>query len=190
VIYFIDKNLIDNIWEEHYVKKGNPKKATYYIIRRKWPNVGLFSNFIVFAGYIRYALSQGWFPVIDMQNYPNSYLSPDKLGKENSWEYYFEQPLRIGLEEAYNGENVILAKGEPLPIPIPHYDNIFERNDLLTEWRMLVKKGLLKIKPELMKEILAIREKLFAPTDRVLGVKLRGTDYVALKPRWHPVPPL
>lgn len=51
---------------------------------------------------------------------------------------------------------------------------------------MLVKLGLLKIKPALMEEILAVHEKLFAPTDRVLGVRLRGTDYF-LKPTSHPI---
>ena len=26
-----------------------------------------------------------------------------KVGKENVWEYYFEQPFNIGIEEAYKG---------------------------------------------------------------------------------------
>ena len=180
----IDKNLIDQNWEEHYVKKGDPSKPTYYIVRRKFTTTGLCSNFLLFAGHIRYALSKGWFPVVDMQNYVNPYLAPDKFGKENSWEYYFEQPLRIGLEEAYNGENVILCS-EKISFP----NNIFKDSKSLTEWKKLVKKDLLKVKPALMKEIFAIREKLFAPNDRVLGVLLRGTDYVSKKPRQHNIPP-
>lgn len=186
----IDKNLIDHNWEEHYVKKGDPSKPTYYILRRNWSGTGLFSNFIVFAGHIRYALSKGWLPVIDMQNYANPYLAPDKFGKENSWEYYFEQPLRIGLEQAYNGENIVLCREHRGAAPycnIQFYDN---RSALLAEWRMLVKMGLLEIKPTLIKEVLTVKNKLFAPNDRVLGVKLRGTDYVAKKPKYHPIPPL
>lgn len=187
----MNENLIDKAnWEEHYVKRGDPSKPTYYIIRRKLTTVGLFSNFIVFAGHIRYALSKGWRPVVDLQNYPNSYLPPDKLGKENAWEYYFEQPLRIGLEEAYNGENVILSKGGPVEFPswsnVSFYDN---KNLAMAEWRMLVKMGLLKVKPALMEEIMEVRGKLFAPNDRVLGVLLRGTDYVANKPKGHPISP-
>lgn len=58
---------------------------------------------------------------------------------------------------------------------------------------MLVKMGLLRVKEELLKDILAIRDKLFLPKDRVLGVHLRGTDYVATKLRnrlkGHPIPP-
>lgn len=81
----IEPSLIDNNWTEHYVKKGDPTKPTYYIIRRNTElPAGLLSNFIVFAGHIRYALSKGWLPVIDMQNYSNANLAPENLGKENS----------------------------------------------------------------------------------------------------------
>lgn len=56
------------------------------------------------------------------------------------------------------------------------------RNNIVTEWRMLVKLGLLRIKQECLNEILNIRSKLFSQNDRVLGVLLRGTDYVANRP--------
>ena len=185
--FYGDDILTDTDWSEHYIKRGDPTKPTYYIIRRRDPAVGLFSNFIVFAGHIRYALANGWLPVVDMQNYPNAYLPPEKFGKENSWEYYFEQPLHIGLKEAYSGENIILC-GEK--IFIPDGMNFLEnRDNSLMEWRMLVKFGLLRVKAERVKEVLAVRQKLFAPSDRVLGVLLRGTDYIAMRPYQHPIPP-
>lgn len=186
----IDQSLIDNNWEEHYVRKGDPTKPTYYIIRSRLPKNSIFSHITHYTGHIRYALSKGWLPVIDMQNYPNPCLAPEKLGKENAWEYYFEQPLRIGLDHAYNGENVVLSCNKVSPM-LSWADNRFYDNNhiLVTEWRMLAKLGLLKVKSVLMEEILAIREKLFAPNDRVLGVLLRGTDYISLKPKWHPIPP-
>ena len=181
--------MTDTDWSEHYIKRGDPSKPTYYIIRRSDSAVGLFSNFTVFAGHIRYALSKGWLPVVDMQNYTNAYLAPEKLGKENSWEYYFEQPLRIGLEQACAGENVILCKGDyPIDVSYPN-NTVFKDNDYLTEWRMLLKLGLLRIKPAIMTDIMEVRKKLFAPNDRVLGVLLRGTDYVTRRPHNHPIPP-
>lgn len=186
----IDPSLIDREnWDEHYVKRGDPAKPTYYIIRRQDYTCGIFSNFIVFAGYIRYALFNGWLPVIDMQNYPNNCLPPEKLGKENSWEYYFEQPLRIGLEQAYNGENIILCSAGNI---IPPWDKISfydSKNVVTAEWRMLAKMGLLKVKPALLQEIAAVHKKLFAPNDRMLGVHLRSTDYALRRPKWHPIPP-
>ncbi len=185
--------LIDTNWNEHYIKRGDPSKLTYYIIRRKPPTNGLFARYNFFVCQIRYALSNGWLPVIDMQNYPNIYLPSEKLGKENSWEYYFEQPLRIGLEQAYSGENIILSHGELNPPNLlqPNWDMDFyeNKNGILTEWRMLIKLGLLKIKPALMKEIDEVRKKLFMPGDKVLGVLLRGTDYLTERPYGHPIPP-
>ena len=182
--------MTDTDWSEHYIKRGDPTKPTYYIIRRNATLNGLFELYKIFAGHICRALWRGWLPVVDMQNYPNLYLPPEKFGKENSWEYYFEQPLRIGLEQAYGGENVILSIGtskiEHPDTSMSFYEN---KNNNLTEWRMLVKWGLLKIKPALLQEIYAVRQKLFAPNDRVLAVLLRGTDYIAGRPKGHTIPP-
>ena len=104
-------------WSEHYLKKGSPNEPTYYIIRSKYATIGLFCYYNFFAGQIKYALERGFVPVIDMQNFPNLYLPNELLGKENSWEYYFRQPLGIGLKTAYNGENVLLSDGNYLPFP-------------------------------------------------------------------------
>ena len=185
---------VENIdWSEHYIKQEDPNEVTYYIIRNIFSNAGLFCCYNFFAGRIKYALSKGYIPVIDMQNYPNPYLPAERIGKENAWEYYFYQPLRIGLEIAYKGANILLSDGQPLPYPQrPHgevsgsYDN---NSKFLTEWRMMVKLGLLKIKSNIEEEINKIYKELFTPNDRVLGVYLRGTDYVAFKPKGHYITP-
>lgn len=161
---------------------GGNGKPIYYIIRRHDPEAGIFSYFIVIAGHLRYALSKGYIPVVDMQNYPNIYLKPELLGKENTWEYYFCQPFGISLEQAYSGENVLLSTGSELsPYPDGSMTFFENRNGSLTEWRMFVKLGLLKLKPELKKEIDDLYNALFSPEDRVLGVLLRGTDYSVRK---------
>ncbi len=185
----IDPKLIDREnWEEHYVKQGDPSKPTYYIIRRKgvWP--GLFATFSLVAGAVKYAITKGWIPVVDMQNYPSAYLPPEKLGKENAWEYYFEQPMGIGLEEAQNGDNIILSNEFKMPIPWRMIFHWGSRKDILAEWKILVTRGFLKIKPEITEEVLAIRDKLFPPKERILGVHLRGTDYLT-RPHGHMIPP-
>ena len=66
------------------------------------------------------------------------------------------------------------------------YEN---KNNELTEWRMLVKLGLLQIKPAIMEEIFVVRQKLFQQNERVMGVHLRGTDYISKRLRNHPIPP-
>ena len=181
--------LVDNDWSEHYVKRGDPSKPTYYIIRWKSYLPGLFATFTLTASRVRYAITNNWIPVVDMQNYPSSYLAPEKLSKENAWEYYFEQPMRVGLEEARNGENVILCSEEyKTMVPWRLMFNWWNRRTFIVEWQMLVKLGFLKIKPEIMEEISAIRDKLFPPKERILGLHLRGTDYLN-KPYIHMIPP-
>ena len=184
-----EEKLIDREdWTEHYVRQGNPKAPTYYIIRFSGAS-GLFAKFVAIAARVKYAITKNWIPVVDMQNYPNFYLSPEKFGKENAWEYYFEQPMRIGLEEAFEGENVILSgKQTPIPIPFGMIGCWENKKDILAKWQMLVDLGFLKVKPELMEEILAIQNKLFPPKERILGAHLRGTDYLT-KPHAHPIPP-
>ena len=180
--------LTDNDWNEHYIKRGDPSKPTYYIIRwREYP--GLFATVGFVASNVRYAISKGWIPVVDMQNYPSMYLAPEKLGKENAWEYFFEQPMRVGLEEAQNGENIVLG-GQRWPISPPWSDSHYwdERKVMSPEWKMLVERDLLKIKPEITEEIMTISDKLFPPKERVLGAHLRGTDYLN-RPRSHSIPP-
>lgn len=185
-----DPKLIDKEnWSEHYIKRGDPKKPTYYIIRRQSEETGLFARYKIQGEHIRYALTNGWLPVVDMQNYENPYLPPEKFGKENAWEYFFEQPLRIGLEQAYNGENIILSAAEVQPRLWENMELLENKNGNLTEWRMLVKMGLLKVKPELMEDIQAVREKLFPKNERILGIHLRGTDYSSTKPYGHHIPP-
>lgn len=183
----IDEKLIDREnSKEHYVRKGDPAKPTYYIIRPQYVSSGLFWHFTAFAGHIRYALSKGWVPVVDMQNYQNAYLAPEKFGKENAWEYFFEQPMKVDLKKAFNGENVILS-GLSAPMQPNISINFNEEN--LAPYKELVRQGFLKVKAEISREVLAVQEKLFKPTDKVLGIKLRGTDYTANKPKWHYIPP-
>ena len=124
-----------------------------------------------------------------MQNYPNAYLEPELLGKVNAWEYYFCQPLNINLETAYNGANVILSSDVIPDFPNGNSDFYANKNGILTEWRMLVKLGLLRVQPKLYEEILNLRQKFFAPNERILGVLMRGTDYVARRPQGHPIQP-
>ena len=181
--------MFDKNPEEHYLKKENPNELTYYIIRRMSETTELLTTYRMVMGHVCYALAKGWIPVVDMQNYPNPYLAPEKLGKENAWEYYFEQPFRVGLEQAYSGENIVLSNGDCVK-PYPDYSlDLLKKNDELIEWRMLIKMGLMKIKPKLAEEISELRKKLFMPNDNLLGVILRGNDNPDKKIKGAPIPP-
>ena len=62
-------------------------------------------------GACAYAVKQGYIPVIDMQNGRNTYLEEGKVGRENAWEYYFEQPCGYRLADIRDAKNVILSDG-------------------------------------------------------------------------------
>ena len=64
-----------------YEKYGelNPD-TTFYVIRRSDGHAGINSQFNTNLGHVRYAVNNGWIPVIDMQNYPNAYLEETKAG--------------------------------------------------------------------------------------------------------------
>lgn len=108
----------------HETKKSygklNPDK-TFFVIRLYPPAAGFLSNYVYVLGYMKYAIDQGWIPVVDMENYQTMYTDPelcDQFGiSKNVWEWFFEQPLdvksgkRYSLQEVYHSKNVILSNG-------------------------------------------------------------------------------
>jgi hypothetical protein len=74
------KNIINGEYYKNHLwqKKGNiydNNKPKYFIVRRRDANCGLFSYFITMLGGIKYAVDHGYLPVVDMKNYPNTYLN-------------------------------------------------------------------------------------------------------------------
>lgn len=179
-------------WSEHKKCFGNmnPDKI-FYVIRRCDAHAGINSQFNTDMGHLRYAVNQGWIPIIDMQNYPNEYLEPEEIGNKNAWDFYFRQPFagQYSLEEVYESQNVILSSGEPLAVCPNDSMEFFTRLELIRMWNQYFRKYC-GFSAELSKEIdnkfaqyLEGKEK-----DKILGVSLRGTDYLN-KPYQHPVQP-
>lgn len=97
---------------------NNPDK-TIYVIRcvndksrfYNGPINNLLANYFYVLTHLRYAREHGYVPVVDQRNYPvyNS-LSEAVNGTLNAWEYFWEQPGGITLDEAYQSRNVILSR--------------------------------------------------------------------------------
>ena len=96
-------------WREKRTCNGpeNPDK-TFYVIRYRFMG-GIFGLMGYYIPQIQYALEKGLIPIIDLQNMPNMYLEDDKFGKENAWEYFFEQPYGFTLKDIEHSKNVILG---------------------------------------------------------------------------------
>ena len=122
-----------------------------------------------------------------MKHYPNTYLYDSEVGKVNSWEYYFTQPDTLTLEEALSCEKYIIGRDTAIHAwPSQSAAAFYNEDGRLDYWRRLCKKYIHFTQPVL--DGVERELKKFAGK-RVLGVMVRGTDYVAMKPHGHPVQP-
>ena len=173
-------------WRERKVQKGseNPN-ICFYVIRRHANRAGLFSFVSTNLASIKYALDHGYTPVIDMQNSPNPMLSTDEVGKVNAWDLFFEQPAGFTLDDINSSRSIVLSSIHP-PENYPDYASLSDTAEL-NMWSGLMKKYI-KLRPEIEADINSYIASTFK-SNRVLGVLCRGTDYVALKPKDHPIQP-
>ena len=136
------KNRVEKYWTEHKVRRGKENKdKTFYVIRRRDLYCGLFSLVLTNLARINEAVNKGYIPVIDMQNDFNIYLAEDKIGKENAWEYFFEQPAGYSLQDISKSKNVINGSGA-VPAMFPYLDVRFLLGETgeLEYWRELTRR--------------------------------------------------
>jgi len=175
-------------WRERRISYGNqyPNKI-FFVVRRASCKVGLFSYVMTNMGLVDYAVRQGYIPIIDMQSNANTYLEDKKIGQENAWEYYFKQPCGYSLSDISQAQNVILSNG--LITSKNNYPDFRMVGDaeLFQYWKSVFQQYF-KPTDEVIEECKK-RHKEFFGEKRVLGILARGTDYVSLKPKGHPVQP-
>ena len=159
-----------------------------YILRMHSKDAGLFARFIGILSGIAFTDKNNFIPVVDMKNYPNTYLYDDEVKHVNSWEYYFEQPDNISLEDALSCKKYILGKDTWRQKCMPSFSVKFFYNydGELDYWRKLCKKYI-RFKPEVIERLKILQDRTAGK--RILGLLVRGTDYTSLKPRGHHVPP-
>ena len=159
--------------------KDFPEKI-FYVIRRRPPGAGLLSNFHWVLNNTLYAVSKGYVPVVNMQDYKTFYnvsypIEIEGGGALNAWEYYFEQPAGYSLKDIKNAKNVILGdwdnyRADEFPNP---WENIHKYNELVSKYCRFNSKTILA--SEKKKQI------VFQDKRNILGVLHRGTDYKTSK---------
>lgn len=186
-IDFINHAYTKYKWRERKVSYGKEnREKQFYIVRRATAKVGLFSLVLTNLGYIKYALEQGYIPVVDMQNY-TSFYQGISTKSDNMWEYFFKQPCGYTLEDIKKSEKVIKGNGIiRKDIQYPD-DSIAYDVQELEIWKTIADKYLI-VNDNIEKEANEIAQKLFG-TFNVLGVLARGTDYVNMRPYNHPIQP-
>ena len=165
------------------------KNINFVVIKRALcPFCGLFSNYISYLGCIRESLIQGFIPILDFESYKNIIngfvIEPSK---GNPWEYYFNQPFGYAYSNVKrNAKN--LKYIECLTNIVRPNDSIFLNKESMKYWHFMANQYI-PIKNEIIIESNNIINRIFNGSRNVLGVLLRGTDYTARRPLYHPIPP-
>lgn len=164
------------------------EKNSFVILRRTLCDAcGLFSFYMVYLGCINNWITKGYIPIVDMKSFPNVYNNY-KISNYNSWEIFFDQPFGYNLEEIINNaknKNYV----ECLPLENrPNEITIYDNQVLIDFWQNFAKKYM-PIKKEIINKSYIIMKKLFYNSKNILGVKMRGTDYIINKMKGHSILP-
>lgn len=158
---------------------------TFYVIRpRKDCVEGLLSLFWNVVRNVDYAEENNYIPVVDFKNYKTQYTINDT---DNVWGYYFSQPSDYTLEDVYNSKNVILSGLETQWYKREKYKACYEQKKLDDFHRHIF--GCIDFSDEVKKRLLVEKNNLGIDLKNTIGLYLRGTDYIRLKPSGHPVQP-
>ena len=134
---------------------------------------------------------KGYIPVIDLKNYHSQYISFEDRFFLNSWELFFEQPCGYGLHVLKKANKVIHSVSyfdPPDNKYLMPYETTVYNTESLKYWSNLFKRYI-RLNNDVKKLVEERIENLFKDKGRVLGVLLRGTDYLTLKPTRHPIQP-
>ena len=167
------------------------KGLNIFIIRRKPPGAGLFSNVNHVLQGIILAEKNNMTPVVDMKKYPVEYSRFLPYNKSrNAWEYFFKPISKITLKEAYKSKNVIISDGDRI-ITEPSFSG--RRLDFVLDDKILKKfssvfNQYIKLNDNISKYIEYILEVQKIEIDSTLGVFFRsGKDFQNAP--GHPVQP-
>lgn len=77
----------------------NKRKEIYYVIRRKPPGSGFFSNYLYVLGHIVYGIENHMIPIVDMETYETFYSSPNI---KSAWYCFFEKGKNPDIKDIYH----------------------------------------------------------------------------------------
>ena len=138
----------------------NPGRG-FYVIWRAHRASGFFSNFNHIISHIIAAEKRGLIPVVDQLNFPTLYNVAEAVdGRRNAWEYYFEQPGGVSLDEVYRSSRVFVCDGADPGGEPDDYREFFESH--------------FTPRPAVRERIAEFRE--MASGGKTLGIHFRGKE--------------
>ena len=152
---------------------------TVYIVKPDYQDgvEGLLSLLYKQILYIDFAKRKGYVPFVDWKNYKTQYYD----GKNNTWDFFFKQPSELMEEDVYQSQNVYLS-GWTFKTINPN--NLFESDVFRSKEVRNLSGKILRENLEFNEDVLNIvdLEARNLQIEKCIGVYIRGTDYVKLKP--------
>ena len=181
---FLNENYY-NIYNGNQLDYNN----TFVIIKdNKCKICGLMAYYKHYLVCITKYLNLGYIPIIDLISFPNIFNGYNISSIEsNPWEIFFNQPFGYTLENVLkNGKNIKYYKCKFRRKMLSYY--IFNNNNLIYYWHTIAI-NYIPINKQIIIEVNFFIHNLFNGSKNILGILIRGTDYLARKPRKHPITP-
>ena len=88
---------------------GNSKNKEFYVVARTADITGLGAIVVGVISHALYALDKGFLPIVDLKHYKNQYFKDGRTYKDNTWEYFFEQPAGYTLDDVSSDSEVVIS---------------------------------------------------------------------------------
>ena len=164
----------------------------FYIIGITRNVTGLGAILFTTLCHIKYALDNGYIPIVDLKHYKNQYFKDGRSFRDNTWEYFFEQPTKYNLDNIPDDAEIVISDNTNRPKGIT---NIISQ-ELINEPIALniqqlkgeYKKNI-RFKPDIQNYLDAEYKRIIGNEKDVLGILCRGTDFTHKKPKGEPIQP-
>lgn len=170
-----------------YVIRSIKGDSPFYI----GPIHNLLANYFYVLSHLQYAKMKGYVPVVDQQNYPvyNSMPCPIN-GTMNAWEYFWQQPCHVPLEEVYHSRHTVLSQQSWFGQWDMGYDiSNYTDRDIIARYHQLTES--VPLNSIAAEHVRQVKEGVFPVGQKILGVCYRfgGHARKAKQGQGHPISP-
>lgn len=191
---------------------GGARDTDLIVFENKSRRVGMMTYAAMVASFCAYAEKRGLLLIVDLKTHPCVNLDADRVGIDNAWEYYYEQPFpeAPSLDEAYRSRSYYLTPeyrkellgfypgihrslyyrlfyNKKTDFPTISIESCLDDPAEYAFWCGICQRYL-RLNDETKAYIAAEYDTLMRER-RVLGISLRGTDYTRKKTYAHPIQP-
>lgn len=186
--FFLAVNNVIYHWNErmHMIHPGNEDEdKIYYVIRSRSHTEGLLSTYFYVLKSLMWAYGNGYVPYVEFKGSTcQYYVEREIYGCDNAWEYYFSQPSSAENVRIDSKKNVLYS-GWTFFDKL-HINSVLNREYDKKKFRKAAEQ--IMIQPYIKKMVDESWIQKFQ-NKKTLGVFLRGTDYVELRPKGHYMQP-